>query len=234
MGIVYNIIYYMSLPFSAFHALFNAVPGVRKLGTISVPMRIAMLVFLFLFVMLISFCLSFWLSGSSAQWSDYLWNWTAGLSVLVLMILIPVVSYYVVKIWLEEDSSAYPDIDKAWRQGLDALDKHGINVATTPLFLVIGNADERRAENLMKASGFGFNVHNPAEGPAALHWFANPESIFVFCTQTSSLSKLADRYKNSVGGGRGGRISSISNAPPITGGQTIVAGDIEDGLIGER
>lgn len=234
MGIVYSIIYYMSLPFSAFHALFNAIPGVRKLGTISVPMRIAMLVFLFLFVMLVSFCLSFWLSGSRAQWSDYLLNWTAGPTVLVLMILIPVVSYYVVKIWLEEDTSAYPDIDKAWRQGIEALDKHGISIATTPLFLVIGNADDRRAENLMKASGFGFNVSNPAEGPAALHWFANPESIFVFCTQTSSLSKLADRYKNNIVGGRGGRVSSISNAPPITGGQTIVAGDIDGGLIGER
>jgi hypothetical protein len=145
MGIIYTIIYYMTLPFTAFHTLINNIPGAKKLGTISVPMRIALLVFLFLFVMLISFCVSFQFSETAAQWRDYLLNWKAGPAVLVLMILIPVVSYYVVKIWLEGDTSEYPDIDKAWKQGLEALDKHGISIATTPLFLVIGNADERRA-----------------------------------------------------------------------------------------
>ena len=228
MTLIYQIVYYLTLPFTAFNTLIGGIPGLRSMGKISLPTRIAWLVFVFLFFVLISFCITFHFSTTRAQWSDYLLSWT-GLAVLLLMIVIPIIAYYVVKIWLEEDTSDFPDIDKAWKQGLTELEKHGIPIASTPLFLVLGNPDERRANNLMRASGFGFNVSNPAQGPAALHWFANPDAIFIFLTQTSSLSRLADQYKNRTG--PHGRLAEPAPMA-IPGGQTIVAGAGQQSLVG--
>ncbi|MHC2068082.1 type VI secretion system protein [Bremerella sp. T1] len=231
MSFVYNIVYYATLPFNAFHTLASNLPGVRNLGKISVPTRIALLVFVFLFFVLVSFAITFQFSDTSAQWSDYLLDWKTGLTVLALMIVIPIVSYYVVKIWMEEDTSDFPDIDKAWKQGLTELEKHGIPLGSTPLFLVVGNPDDRRASNLMRASGFGFNVSDPAQGPAALHWYANPDAIFIFLTQTSCLSMLADGYKNNTS-----THSQLATPSPqqIPGGQTIVAGAGQQSLVADQ
>jgi len=230
MSLVYNLVYYMTLPFTAFHTLVNGIPGLRKLGKISLPTRVAILVFVFLLIVLLSFVTTFLVTEGMAEFKNWLGNFK-GLIVLVLMIIIPIVAYFITKIWMEEDSSEFPDIDKAWKQGSTELDKHGISLGSTPLFLIVGNSDERRAENLMRASGFGFNVHNPAEGPAAIHWFANPDGIFIFLTQSSCLSKLADQCQNR----RDGMSQIASSAPPpIPGGQTIVAGAGQESLISER
>jgi len=169
---------------------------------------------------------------SSDLWSNYLLRWDTGPIVLVLMIIIPIVSYFVVKIWMEEEVSDYPDIDKAWKQGLTALEKHGISLGSTPLFLVIGNADERRAQNIMDASGFGFNVNNPAEGPAALHWYANPDGVFLYLTRTSCMSVLADQFQNQTGGRS--QVQSAAPQPEIPGGQTIVAGAGQQSLVADK
>lgn len=230
MSFVYQVIYYMTLPFTAFNTLLQNIPGLRNLGRISVPTRIAGLVFVFLFFVLLSFAVTFHFSDTSAQWTDYLLDWKIGFTVLGLMIVIPIVSYYVVKIWLEEETSDFPDIDKAWKQGLTELERQGIPLGSTPLFLVMGNADERRAANLMRASGFGFNVSDPAQGPAALHWYASSDAIFIFLTRTSCLSLLADGFKN-----RTSSHSQLAAAPQdIPGGQTIVAGAGEQSLVKEN
>lgn len=231
MSFVYQVIYYMTLPFTAFDTLVRNIPGLRSMGSVSLPTRIAGLVFVFLFFVLLSFAVTFQFSDTSAQWTDYLLDWKIGLTVLGLMIVIPIVSYYVVKIWLEEETSDFPDIDKAWKQGVDELEKQGIPLGSTPLFLVMGNPDERRATNLMRSSGFGFNVSNPAQGPAALHWFANPDAIFIFLTKTSCLSALSDGFKN-----RTSSHSQFSAPSPqnIPGGQTIVAGAGQQSLVNEN
>lgn len=231
MSFVYQVIYYMTLPFTAFDTLVRNIPGLRNIGSISLPTRIAGLVFVFLFFVLVSFAVTFQFSDTSAQWTDYLLDWKIGLTVLGLMIVIPIVSYYVVKIWLEEETSDFPDIDKAWKQGVAELEKQGIPLGSTPLFLVMGNADERRAANLMRSSGFGFNVSDPAQGPAALHWYANPDAIFIFLTKTSCLSTLADSYKN-----RTNPHSQLAapSSQSIPGGQTIVAGAGQQSLVGEN
>ena len=231
MAFVYNLVYYLTLPFTVFNTLASALPGVRSLGKISIPTRIALLVALFLFIVLVSFCVSFQFSGTSAQWTDYLLNWT-GLIVLALMIIIPVVSYYVAKIWMEEDASDFPDIDKAWDQGIEQLEKYGIPLNNTPLFLVLGSPDERQADNLMQASGFGFNVSNPAQGPAAIHWYANPDAIFVFLTKTSCLSTLAENFKNHRVNPQPQYSSSVAQKVP--GGETIVAGVGQPSLVGSQ
>ena len=36
------------------------------------------------------------------------------------------------------ETSLFPDIDAAWKEGLQALDKAGIDVLETPIFLVLG------------------------------------------------------------------------------------------------
>ncbi|PHR86057.1 MAG: hypothetical protein COA78_38380 [Blastopirellula sp.] len=231
MGWLSELLYYVTLPFQAMNSVFSGLPGLRSLGRISVAARIAWLVFLFLLIILVSFLIAFRFDESAAQTENYM-PFKNIIIIAVLMIVIPIVSYYVVKLWMQGDVSAFPEIDKAWKQGIDALDAHGLSLNNTPVFLILGNADDKRAENLMKASGFSMNVDNPAEGPAELHWYANPEAIYIFCTGVSCLSRLSHKFQNIGPSDRSAFAGgSAPNQPPIMGGQTIVAGSGEESLL---
>ncbi len=43
----------------------------------------------------------------------------------------------------------------------------------------------------MAASRLSFNVNAAPQGPAALHWYANPDGIFLFATEVGCLSSLS-------------------------------------------
>jgi len=112
-------------------------------------------------------------------------------SVLALLIAIPIVVYWGLRLWLEGDVSPYPEIDFAWNAGLTALRRNGIDIDAVPTFLLLGTGDERHEQRLMDASGLGFRVRGIPEGPAPLHWYANPDGVYLCCTDASWLSALA-------------------------------------------
>jgi len=117
-------------------------------------------------------------------------GWPRMLAVLALVVIIPLVLYRGLRLWLEGESSRFPDIDYAWNAGLEALHTHGLSLEHSPIFLVLGSSGERRERFLMMAAGQDFRVRGVPEGKAPLHWYADPDGIFIFCTDASWLSAL--------------------------------------------
>lgn len=113
------------------------------------------------------------------------------LVVLALIVVIPILVYQGLKLWLEVERSPYPEIDFAWNAGIKALEENGLSLQSIPVFLVLGSANAERERSLMDASGRTFRVQGVPEGPAPLHWYANPDSIYLFCTEAGALSALS-------------------------------------------
>lgn len=110
---------------------------------------------------------------------------------VVLVVLIPLVVYFMVKFWLEGEVSPYQEIDLAWKAGLDELERHGIDITLTPLYLVLGAAGDAQEKAIFEACRMSLNLVGVPQGPAALHWYANPDAIYLVTSQTSALSWLA-------------------------------------------
>jgi len=110
--------------------------------------------------------------------------------VLLLIVVIPILVYQGLKLWLEVERSPYPEIDFAWKAGVQALADNGLSLQSIPVFLVLGSGSAERERSLMDASGRAFRVNGIPEGPAPLHWYANPDSVYLFCTEVGALSTL--------------------------------------------
>jgi hypothetical protein len=61
----------------------------------------------------------------------------------------------------------------------------------TPLFLVLGSADEWQEKAVFDATRLSLNVREIPKGPAALHWYGNIEGVYLVCSGTSCLSELS-------------------------------------------
>ena len=78
----------------------------------------------------------------------------------------------------------------------------------------------------MRAAGLGLRVHDVPDGPAALHWYAGPDGIYLFLTETcgaSALAALLEKRRGEAGGpGDRGAAGAIP-APAITRTSTPAA-----------
>ncbi len=203
-----------------FYWIGRLIPGLKKLPKISLPMRCALLMVLFLIVLIITLWLKWRLDPFAADFWVRNWIWT-----IPALIAIPIITYFAVKLLLQGDVSQFPDIDFAWKQGLEALKQHAIPLEDTPLFLIVGNANHDVAARICRASQISMNVTQTPEGPAPLHWYANQDSIFLFLTDASCMSKLAEIWadpSNSQAAGPTPATGSPAKASPAMG--TIVAG----------
>jgi hypothetical protein len=104
----------------------------------------------------------------------------------------PFAVYKALQLWLEGEVSRYPDIDFAWKAGRAELEKNGIDLTETPIFLVLGTASEAHEKAIADGARLRLRIREIPVGPAALHWYANPDGVYIFCTETSALSKLAN------------------------------------------
>jgi hypothetical protein len=169
--------------------------GKRVLG-ISLPARAAILVAVFLVicavVSLFAFANQVDKAGHRTPFLDSLTSKLYYiLSEAVLIVVIPVVVYYALKLWLAGDVSPYEDIDKAWQAGMAALEQQGLDITQVPVFLIVGSAGEAQEKALFAASRLSLNFREVPQGPAALHWYANPDAIYIVATNTSGSSRLA-------------------------------------------
>lgn len=178
-------------PPGIFRRFFGAIAaGPRKLFGLSLPAKAALFVLFVLMAVVLTAWIAFLIDPASIPWRH---SMTAGriTAVLCLLVLIPIVLHRSLKLWLEGESSQFPDIDFAWRAGIAALRDHGIDLTTTPVFLVLGSSGEQQERDLMTASNLSLRVREVPEGPSPLHWFANPDGVFLFCSDTSWLSALS-------------------------------------------
>ena len=108
-----------------------------------------------------------------------------------LLVAIPFIVYAALQLWLQGDTSRFPDIDFAWKAGVQELERNGIKLTEAPIFLMLGSCDEARERQLFEASGYSFAVTQFPAGSAALHFYANRKVVFISCTSTGQLSRLA-------------------------------------------
>jgi len=160
------------------------------LRRISVPARVAILTTIFLVITVVITMVIFYSTEDRtfAGAKAHLWFW---IGITLLVVAIPIVLYKALKLWLEGDVSPFPDIDHAWKVGLAELDNQGLDLTQIPLFLILGSTGEDHEKSLFDASQLNLNMRDVPQGPNALHWYANPDGIYLVCTDTSSLSRLS-------------------------------------------
>jgi hypothetical protein len=179
----------------------------RKLAQISLPALVAIVVFLFLTAVAIG-----WRIYLAGQERTYEAPWFARIPLLVvLIILITIIAYYTVKVWIEGEGSPFEDIDRAWQAGIEALERNHFDLRQIPLFLIVGSEGPDQNRVLLGASRLSLTVENVPPGPAALHWYANQDAVYLVCTEVGCISKLAHQARQ-------GGVSTVSGPAPSSGG----------------
>ena len=222
-------------PVNLFRAIISAPgkllsSGQRVMG-ISLPARAAILVAVFLVICAVISFVAFAFREKTPFLQSMVNKPWHVLSVVVLIVVIPVVVYYALKLWLAGDISPFEDIDMAWKAGIDQLERNGLDIGQVPIFLILGSSGESQEKALFAASRLSLNVREVPQGPAALHWFANPDAIYIVATNTSGLSRLAAVARSAA---EEEKARPAGFAPQPSGGGpsirgTIVAGGPEPG-----
>lgn len=180
--------------FAQAFAKIRAVP--LKLRALSLAARASWLLAIFLVVTVLVVGIAFLTNPNLVPWR-HSWTWQRCLGVLGLVCLIPPVVYKALQLWLEGELSPFADIDYAWRAGREELARNGLALDQIPIFLVLGSASEVQERSIMGATRLGFRVKETPPGPAPLHWYANPDGIYLVCSGVGLLSKLAHESERS-------------------------------------
>ena len=201
--------------------------GHRMFG-VSLPARVAVLIGFFLFICVVIAAISFIYWPDKSFFAPFRQPWYLT-TVLALVIVIPFVVYHVLRLWLEGDVSPFEDIKRAWAEGIGELERQGLDISEIPLFLILGSDGEQREKALFDAAGMSLNVREFPQGPRPLHWYANPDGIYVVCTDAGCLSRLGHIAKQVADSGPAG---FVTPTPGPSGGAgirgTIIAGSEGD------
>ncbi len=191
----------------------------------SLPFRVATILFIFLLVCIIGYYVASLNSKNEVPENIldpiYIISW------LVLLFAIPIAAFYTVRAWLETEPSQYPDLDEAWQQGVAAISKAGINIDECPLFLAIGIASPRDADNLMQAVDWDLIVEGQPTGKSPLRWYASKDAIVVYLLDASATSLLQQQAQQAIPapslavGGGGMRGTLVGNGSESSYGSTI-------------
>lgn len=104
--------------------------------------------------------------------------------------------WYVCRAILSDDeSSPHLDIDQAWQEAADAVRQAGIDLARTPLYLLVGQP-QGTVNDLIRAAGVSL-VTPPvpaAEKAPPLQVFANRDAVYVSCAHVSLLGRQAQLF----------------------------------------
>ncbi len=199
----------------------------QRLLNISLPARAAILVAVFLVILVVTAFVAFYCTEDRVAW-NYWVNPIRVLVITVLVIIIPFVVYRVLKLWLEGEVSRYPDIDYAWKAGLAELESHGLDLSQIPVFLILGSSGEAEEKPLFAGSRMSFRLREVPQGPAALHWYAHPDGIYLVCSDVGCSSALAARARDAAAQEKAGPVPAPPQSPGGSIRGTIVAGDQAD------
>lgn len=168
-----------------FAAIGKLIPGYRKFAYGSTASLVAVPLFFVLLFISLGVCLAY-TDGSKSVAIPII----AVAATVVLAGLISGGTYLLMKMLGSKNDVSFDDVDEAWKVGLSALARNGINVKTTPFFLITGSPDSATATNLMASTEFNLPVKNATNSSGTLHWFANEQGIFLFATQATCVSRL--------------------------------------------
>ena len=190
----------------------------QRLFGISLPARVAVLVWFFLLLCVAISFLVFWNDPNRPFWQALTGKpWFLPV-IVMLVVAIPILVYHVLRLWLEGDVSPFEDISLAWREGVAELERQGLDLSQIPLFLIVGSAGERLEKALFDAARLSLNIREFPPGPRALHWYANPEAVYVVASQVGCLSKLTRTGKDVMAAERA---RGAQAGPPLPAGPSI-------------
>jgi len=184
----------------------------RRLAPQSAPGWAGCITWIFLLVVVITIWTLFFRDPNNVPWRHSV-GWGRILLVCSLVFIIPYLLYRTLRLWLEPEKSLFPDINYAWNAGLEALEEHGLSIEELPVFLVLGSHHYEHEQAIASAARLELRVFGEPEGPAPLHWYANPEAIYIFCTDASALSALAAKRQKQF---EEQRSNPLRNPPPPT------------------
>ncbi len=157
---------------------------------VTTPGCASLLTAVFLITTVITVWIVFWLDPDNIPWRHSYSLWRI-LGIVGLGILLPIIVYKTLRLWLEVPPKAFPELEYAWRAGIHALASNELSVDSVPLFLVTGSSGESQEKAIMSASGLRLSVEGVPQGAAPIHWYANSEAIYLFCSDASWTSALA-------------------------------------------
>ncbi|HJZ94650.1 MAG TPA: type VI secretion protein IcmF/TssM N-terminal domain-containing protein [Gemmataceae bacterium] len=162
----------------------------------------------FLHMLLIAaIAVGLWYVGRKIDITDYLGGrlpWMKPFWLSALFLLVYFIIWQAWWVWRllqpEAAGSDFPDLDEAWGQIVSSLEKAGIGVGDTPVFLVFGRvagADEAIFQGV--PGGLAVTGGSPSGSPVRA--FANRDAIFVTCPGASLLGNPATVQHGPAGGG---------------------------------
>ncbi|MGL4511474.1 MAG: type VI secretion protein IcmF/TssM N-terminal domain-containing protein [Lacipirellulaceae bacterium] len=190
-------------------------PGVRAPNPGASAGRAACLTGVILLTMPLVLWLYVWLVDPDVIPPAHSWSFWRIALVALLVLVIPVVVYRAVTLWLMGAAPRFADVQFAWRAGVEALAAQGIELGATPLFVVIGTANDELRRNLMKASGIRFAVDGVPSVASPLYWYATPDAIYLYVSDAAWTNVAAARCRESARSRRGGGIVAPREAPEV-------------------
>lgn len=185
---------------------------------VSAPAKASCLTFVFLVLaVLITVCVS-WFSAESLMGS-LAWYWY--ITVALLVLIIPIVVYRAVALWMYDEISRFPDIASAWRAGIVELQRQGIAIRSSPLFLIVGTGNDRLRRNFMRASESEFIIDGASGAGAPLNWYVNADGIFLYLNDTSWMNAAISLYEVQAAALKAGH-GLPGDAPAAAAGQKLV------------
>ena len=98
----------------------------------------------------------------------------------------------------EQNTSPFPDIHGAWQRATAQLAKAGVDLAKTPLYLLVGRP-RGRMHDLLHAAGTPLvSAPTADDANAPVQIFANREAIFVSCSEVSLLGRQAEMFASAI------------------------------------
>jgi hypothetical protein len=175
-------------------------PGSDSLARLSLPWKWALAT---LFFLVMIFC--FGAIGLIYFPDRYPWKWPQWIGFgSPALIVIPFLVYQFVRVWLAKERSPFPDIERIWLDALDLLAQKSIFIEDTPVYLVLGGANDKFASRLLSVGGLAPSVEVPSSGdaPISVHFLEvqpKVDGIIVFlnsCSQVSRLSRAASSLRH--------------------------------------
>ncbi len=191
MNLFSQLMYWITAPFRwLFYLPMSMISAPRRLMGMSLPARVAWATAIMLLICAVVAFVAVWITQGAAEPWHYMLHWRTPV-ILLLLIAIPPIVYFAVRSWLEGEVSPFPDIEQAWNAGLAALVENGLDPTDLPVFLVLGESDDRHIKALFAAAGLEFAVQHVPAGRAPLRWYAGEDGIFLVCPDASHLSRLS-------------------------------------------
>jgi hypothetical protein len=182
------------LPFTATAA------AVRWFGRASVAARIAWIVALFQFVVVV-LAVSVVLGAGDRAVLQSWWSPGKALALLLLVVLVPFLVYQAARLWLEHQGGRWPDIAAAWTAAGDELGRQQISLTDAPLFLVLGSDGGELERALLAESSAPLLVQQSPAGGGPLHVFASREAIFVCFSGAGQTAVTAASIRSALADG---------------------------------